>query len=420
MTEREVTVTTASSATVGSRVPRMFAALRHRDYRLFFFGQFISLCGTNMQRTALPWFVYQLTGSKMMLGLVAAINHAPVLGLSLVGGVTADRYPKRYVLLVSQSVMMLCALALWALIVSEQITILLICVIAFVSGVASALDVPARHSIIVEMVGKEDLMNAIALNSSMFNATRILGPSIGGVLIASLGVAPCFLLNGLSYLAIIFALLLMKSTSLGTRRGGESVWQDILQGLSYARQHPVIRTILLLIVVSSIFCAPYQVLMPVFAKDVLGLGADGLGFMLAANGVGAAVCALWLASLGDFKHKGKFTLWGAYTFLMCLAVFSVSRNVALSLLALALLGAAMTTFRAMCNTLLQTTAPDELRGRVMSLFGLGMMGMGPIGSLQAGLVAQYLGAPAALGIGVAVMTALVTAVTFLVPQLRKA
>jgi MFS family permease len=398
----------------------MFAALRHRDYRLFFLGQFISLCGTHMQRIALPWFVYQITGSKLMLGLVSATTHVPVLLLSLVGGVTADRYPKRYVLVCTQTVMMLCALVLWGCIITDLITMPIIFAAAFISGIASALDVPARQSFVVEMVGKEDLMNAIALNSSMFSTARILGPSIGGIIIASLGVAPCFLLNGLSYLAIIVALLLMTVPPRTANGVSQSVWHDVLQGLRYASREPVVRTVLILIGVSTIFGTPYQVLLPVFAKDVLKVGAQGLGFMLATNGIGAAVIALGLASLGDFPRKGALTLGSAFVTVLALVMFSVSHQMALSLVCLAVVGGAMTIYRAMCNTLLQTIAPDDLRGRVMSLFSLGFLGLSPFGSMQAGFVAQYLGAPMAVGIGAAVMGLSALAVLLAVPRMRAA
>ncbi len=397
-----------------------FAALRHRNYRLFFCGQLVSLCGTWMQNVAQPWLVYELTGSKLLLGLVSAINHAPVLILSFVGGVTADRYPKRYVMLCTQVCLMATAFLYWFLVANHLITVAWIMALSLFSGIASAFDVPTRQSFVVEMVGKEDLMNAIALNSSMFNAARIIGPSLGGIMIGSLGIARCFLFNGLSFIAVIVAICLMNLRAQPARERSGTVVKEILAGIRFAGGQPVVRATLIICAISSVFGAPYMVLLPAFANDVFQTGARGLGFMMAASGIGALAGALGLASLGDYRRKGALLLGCVLLFSVTMQVFGWSQWLSLSIFSLVVAGSCMTLYRSVANTLVQTTAPDELRGRMMALFHLGFAGMAPLGSLQAGFVAQYFGVHMAIGIGAAIMGLAGLWVLFVVPQLREA
>jgi MFS family permease len=401
------------------RWKRMFSSLRHRNYRLFFFGQLVSLCGTWMQQVALPWYVYQLTGSKLMLGLVSASYSLPSLIFSFVGGAAADFYPKRYVLLFTQGSMMCLAFLFWGLIATNHISIPWIFALTLASGMIFSLDVPARQSFVIEMVGKKDLMNAIALNSSLFNTARIVGPSLGGVVISVFGVAHCFLFNGLSFIAIILALLLMDVPSRTPREVSSSFLESILEGLAFARIHPIIRTTLILIAISTIFAAPYFILLPVFAKDILHVGADGLGFMMAASGLGALAGALCLASLGDFRRRGTLLLSGMILFAAAVEAFSWSHWIQTSVACLVVAGSAMTLYGSTCNTLLQTVVPDDLRGRVMSLFTLGFIGLMPFGSLQAGFLAQYIGAPLTVSLGAAVTGVLAVIVLISVPKMRR-
>ena len=416
MADREPSISVDASLPPGG----MFAALRHPNYRLFFCGQLISLCGTWMQNVAQPWLVYELTGSKLLLGLVSATSSLPVLVLSFVGGVTADRYPKRYVMFFTQTWLMTSALIYWVLIATHHINVPWILVLSLFSGIAMAFDVPTRQSFVIELVGKKDLMNAIALNSSMFNAARIIGPSIGGVIIASMGIANCFLLNSLSFLAIIVAILRMDIRPRPVNGLSNSILKDILEGLNYARRQPVIRTALLISAVSSVFGAPYMVLLPVFANDVFHIGAKGLGFMMAASGLGALTGALGLASMGDFRRKGLLLLGGILVFSATIQLFGWSHWINLSIFCLVIAGSSMTLYRSTCNTLLQTTTPDALRGRVMALFHLGFAGVAPLGSLQAGFVAQYFGVHLALGLGATVLGISALIILLTVPEMRKA
>ena len=404
----------------GGRAGGMFASLRHRNYRLFFFGQFVSLCGTWMQGIAQPWLVYDLTKSKLLLGLVAATNTFPALIFSFAGGVTADRYPKRRVLLFTQTAMMATALVFWALIVTNLIAIKWIFVLAFISGVAFAFDVPARQAFVIEMVGKEDLMNAIALNSSTFNAARVIGPAIGGIVIGGLGVATCFLLNGLSFVAVLAALLLMRVPPRAAIGLSGSILRDIIEGLNYARRHPVIRATLLLIALSTFFGAPYYVLLPVFAGDVFRVGPAGYGFMMAASGIGALTGALGLAKLGNFPRKGALILGGVIVFAAAIEAFCWSHSFHFAIFFLVIAGSAMTLYGSTCNTLLQTTVPDVLRGRIMALFSLGFIGLAPFGSFQAGVMAHYFGVHIAVGLGVAIMGASGLLILLTMPKMRKA
>ena len=399
---------------------RTFAALRHRNYRLFFVGQLISLCGTWMQGVAQPWFVYEMTQSKLKLAIVSVVSSLPVLALSFLSGVAADRYPKRTILFFTQACLMTSALLFWALIVTGHISYPLICALALLSGTAMAFDIPVRQSFVIEMVGKEDLMNAITLNSSMFNLSRVIGPSIAGVVITSVGIANCFLLNGLSFIAVIVAIYMMNVPARVANGLSDSLWENIRAGIEYARRQPVIRTTLILSVFASAFGASYMVLLPVFAKDVFHAGPRAQAFLMAASGGGAVVGALGLASLGDVRRKGILLLCGAVVFAVAIGTFGCSQWMAMSLVCLVIAGASMTTYRSLCNTLCQTTVPDDMRGRVMALFTLAFAGVSPVGNFQAGLVAQYISVHVAVVLGAAIVGLSALIVLLTVPEMRKA
>jgi len=400
------------------KLPRTFRALRHRNFRLYWCGQLFSLTGTWMQNVAQGWLVYRLTDSPLALGLVGFVGSLPILLFSLFGGVIADRLHKRNLLLATQTAAMLQALILATLTVTGLIQVWQIIVLALLLGTVHAFDTPARQAFVIELVGKEDLMNAIALNSSVFNATRIIGPAIAGVLISLIGEAGAFYINAFSFLATIAALLLMRVEAVN-HSDGETVWRNLIAGLRYIKQTPIVRTLLSLIAVSSLFGMSAVALMPVFAKDILQVGPTGLGFLTAAIGGGALSGALTLASLGNFQRKGLLLSIGNLAFPSMLLLFALSRSFPLSLLFLIGGGWGLITQNALTNTLLQTSVPDHLRGRVMSVYALMFLGMMPLGNLQAGVVAEHLGAPVAVVLGASVVGGYALWVFLKRPQVRQ-
>lgn len=379
--------------------PKTFSALRHRNFRLFWVGQWISLTGTWMQSIAQGWLVFEITNSSFKLGLVSTLSTLPVLLLTLVGGVVADKMNKRKLLLATQTTVMCLAFALASLVYFDVVEYWHIVILACMQGIVMAFDAPARQSFFVEMVGKEDLMNAIALNSTIFNAARILGPAVAGILIATVGVGGCFFLNGVSFLAVIMGLLLMRGDFSPSYTITGSVIENIKEGVRYMWDDKKIISYISIIATTSIFGMPYLMLMPVFARDYLHVGPQGLGTLMASVGMGALVAALMLATLGDFEKKGFLMLAGGITFTVALTTFSFSGSYPFSLFLLILSGWGMITQTATINTLLQTRVPDNMRGRVMSAFTLTFMGFQPFGSFQAGVLAQQLGAPMAVRIG---------------------
>jgi MFS family permease len=375
-----------------------FKALRHRNFRLFWFGQMISLVGTWMQWAAQGWLVLRLSNSVFLLGLVSAFNSLPVLLFSFPAGVLADKLKKRNLLFITQSILMILALILAFLSETKLVRVWHVMILAFFTGCANAFDAPIRQSFVVEMVGKEDLMNAIALNSSVFNGARIAGPSIAGILIALFGEAVCFLLNGISYLAVILGLLLMKNLPYFENPQEGSYFQRLKSGITYIRSNSPIFSILTLVGITSIFAMPYAALMPVFARDILKKGPEGLGFLMTSVGLGALIAGLSLASR-ESEKKFKYLIYGAATLSTFLVVFSFSRNFLLSCLALFFFGWGMITQTATSNTILQATVPDHLRGRVMGVFAMMFMGLMPIGSFLAGTAAYWIGVDWTLRIG---------------------
>lgn len=398
---------------------RTFRALRHRNFRLFWTGQLVSLVGTWMQSIAQGWLVLRLTDSAWLLGLVSAAGSLPILFLSLPGGVAADRVDKRRLLLVTQATSMALALTLALLTATGWVRVWHIMVLAFGLGVVNAFDVPGRQSFVIELVGPDDLLNAIALNSSIFNGARIAGPALAGILIGLVGEAGCFLFNCLSYLAVLASLLLMELPPRNPPLTAESAWTRLVEGLRYLVAEPILLVLEGLIGLYSVFALSYVVLMPIFARDILRTDSRGFGLLMAATGVGALAGALTLASLGDFRRRGRLVMAGALALPAFLLAFSFSRSFHLSLALLVGAGWAMITHAATTNTLIQARVPDRLRGRVMSVYALMFLGMSPLGALQAGAVANALGAPAAVRIGVLLSGGAALTLFWRLPQLRR-
>ncbi|GIW51930.1 MAG: MFS transporter [Gemmatimonadales bacterium] len=382
--------------------PAAWGALAHRNFRIFFAGQLVSLVGTWIGNTAQAWLVLVLTDSPFYVGLVAALGSLPVLLVSLYAGTVVDRVPKLKVIVATQTAAMLLAFALAGLVFAGVVTVGHIIAIALLLGIANAFDVPARQSFFVEMVGKEDLMSAIALNSSAFNLTRIIGPAVAGLLIGRFGVLACFVINGLSFLAVLAALWSLDLPPARTASRAQSTWGHMLEGIRFVTGEPRIAALVINLMALSIFGFPFLVLMPVMARDVLGRGAEAFGWMSSAVGVGALAGALLLAASARKLPKGKLLRWASLSFGVVVGTFALSRSLPLSLVLLALTGFAMIVNTATTNTLLQTLAPDHLRGRVVSVYTFAFVGMGPIGAFQAGFLADHIGAPATLMLGGAV------------------
>jgi MFS family permease len=380
----------------------MLGALRHRNYRLFLTGQIISTIGTWMQSVAMPWLALQLTHNALLVGLVLAAQFMPVLLGSQFGGVVADRYRKRSVLLATQSLFTMPSFALFAVSATGHAEYWMVVVAAIATGTINLFDVPARQAFVIEMVGKQDLMNAIALNSSVFNAAAVVGPAVAGVLIGAVGVPFCFLANSVSYLAAIVALLLMRDLPALVREHHEQpLFTRIAQGAQYARREPVVGMLLVAVAVFSLFAMNRLTLIPLFADQVLRVGAQGFGFLLGSMGLGALAGALTLAfdqSASDPRRQ----FWMAMIWVGALLAFSMSRVFVISLITLFIAGYCQLTFVATANNRIQTITPDHLRGRVMALYAQALIGVGPIGSTQAGALATLFGAPWAMAIGAVV------------------
>jgi len=384
---------------MSSPSPSPFRALRHRNYRLFFAGWAVSLVGTWMQTVALGWLVLQVSDSAYYVGVVSALGSLPVLLLSLPAGVVADRSDKRRVVLLTQTLSAFQALALAALVWTGRVELWHVAALAALLGVVNAVDIPTRQSFIVELVGKDDLMNAIALNSSAFNLARILGPSVAGVLIGGVGMGACFALNGLSYLAVVWGLLAMRMPAWRRPPVAGGDWHRLREGVRFIAGERRVRAMVLNTTLLSIFGFPYLVLMPVFARDVLRVGATGLGFLMASVGVGAVVSALFVAAFGHRIRKGRLLRWAGPAFGLAVAAFAVTPWTQLAITILVLSGGAMIANNAVTNTLLQTIVPDALRGRVMGAYAFVFVGMAPFGAFQAGWLAEQIGVQAAVAAG---------------------
>jgi MFS family permease len=399
---------------------KTFSAFKHRNFRLYFFGQLISFTGSWMTTTAQGWLVYQLTGSKALLGVVAAAASAPMLVFATWGGWMADRYPKRSVIVCTQISSMILSLAMAALVWTKVVQPWHIIVLAVLGGITMAFDMPARQSFVIEMTSREDLMNAISLNSSAFNCARIVGPSIAGFLMAHIGIALCFLFDGLSFIPVIAGLLLMRLPKKDTAMASSSgPLGQALEGFRYVFAHRRVLTILSLFSVLGIFGWSYSVLMPAFARDVLHLDARGYGILMAGSGVGALAAALTVASAGHILPTRTMALGGVWIFSGALVLFAFSHSLYVGVILLALVGFGLVLYFSTSNTVLQSIVPDEMRGRVMGIWALIFGGMIPLGSLEAGLLADFVGTPATMAIG-ALICALAAFVTLHVIRNREA
>ncbi len=395
---------------------RMLGALRHRNYRLFLTGQIISTIGTWMQSVAMPWLALQLTHSGLLVGLVLAVQFTPVLLGSQFGGIVADRYRKRSVLLTTQAAFTIPSFALFLLSSSGHAMYWEVLIAAAATGTINAFDVPARQSFLIEMVGKQDLMNAIALNSSVFNGAAVVGPSVAGVIIGAAGVPVCFLANSVSYLAAVAALLLMRNLPAVVREQHDQRWrQRLAEGAAYVVREPIVGLLLIDVAVFSLFAMNRLTLIPLFADQVLHAGASGFGFLMASMGLGALVGALTLAFFPGLGSDPARQFWLGLLWVAALLVFSFSRVFLMSTAALFVAGYCQISFVATANSRIQTLTPDRLRGRVMGLYAQALIGVGPLGAMQAGALATLLGAPWAMAIGATVAGAVVVATRLLRP-----
>jgi len=372
----------------------VFRSLKYRNYRLFFSGQSVSLIGTWMQRIAMPWLVYHMTGSALLLGVVGFAGQIPTLIISPVAGVFTDRWPRYSVLLVTQIVSLIQAAVLAWLCLTGSIQIWEIVVLSVILGCTNAFDVPSRHSFVIDMVeNKEDLGNAIALNSLMFNGARLIGPSIAGVMLASTSEGVCFLINAISYIFVIISLLMMRLSIQQTHRKAEKIIRELSDGLRYTFGFAPIKHLLILLSISSLMGMSYSVLMPVFAKEVLHGGSNTYGFLMGAAGFGALMGALFLASRKSVVKLGRIVPASAILFGSALLGLSFSRLFPISLVLMVFIGLGMMMQTAASNTILQTITDDDKRGRVMGFYSMSIMGTAPFGSLMAGGLAKVIGTP---------------------------
>ena len=399
-----------------SRWAAMFRSLRHRDFALFWTGNFLSNIGTWMQNLALGWLVLEITNSPFLLGLNGFLGSVALLVFTLPGGAIADRLNRRKLMLITQTAMMLLALILAILTSVRLITIAEILAISFFTGLASALNAPAYQAVVLDLVDRENLTNAIALNSAQFNMSRAIGPTLAGLALGSLGAAGCFYLNSVSFLALIIALLAIVVPPHPTDNG-PSVWSAMVEGLRFVGKH---RTIIVLLSVPSFLSLlglPFVVLMPVFARDLLKVGASGLGYLMAGAGLGAVVSALTLAAQARIRRRGKYIVGSAALFALALILLAHARSFVWAFLLLVVIGATMVGTLTLTNSALQLASPPELRGRIMSMYNLAVLGLAPLGSLQAGAVAEALGVRFALTLGGTACLVYFLIVFFFLPRL---
>jgi MFS family permease len=402
------------------RLPAMFRSLCHRDFTLFWGGNFLSNIGTWMQNLALGWMILVMTNSPLLLGLNGFLGAAPSLFFSLPGGAIADRLNRRKLMIYTQTTMMVLALVLAVLTSFGVIRIGEILLISLCMGLASALNNPAYQAMVPDLVERENLVNAIALNSAQFNMSRALGPTIAGLALGSLGAAGCFYLNSLSFLPLIVALLVITVPHHAGEEDGPTVWGAIVYGLRFVTQHRMLIILLSVPAFLSLFGLPFVVLMPVFARDLLKVGASGLGYLMAGAGVGAVIAALTLAAQGDIEHKGRYIMSSAALFSLALILLSQARSFWWAFLLLVVAGFTMVGALALTNTTLQMASPPQLRGRIMSMYNLAVMGFAPLGNLQAGAVAEALGARFALALGAAICLVYFLLLLSFLPYLRRA
>lgn len=379
--------------------PTLLRSLRHRNFRLFFFGQLVSLIGTWMQQVAQSWLVYRLTGSAALLGWVGFASQIPVFLLASFGGVVADEYNRHRIIIVTQTASMLLAAGLGILTLSGAVQVWHILVFASTLGLVNAFDIPARQTFLQDMVGREDLANAIALNSSVVNGARLVGPAVAGLLVAAIGEGWCFMANAVSYIGVLIGLMLMQLPPFLRRVRTGSALTHIVEGFRFVGGTPPIRALLLLLGLISLTSMPYATLMPVFADQILHGGPAALGVLMGASGAGALAGALVLAARQGLKGLGRWIALAAVGFGVSLILFSQSRLYWLSVFLMAPAGFCVMLQMAASNTLVQAMTPDSLRGRVMAVYSMMFMGMAPFGALLAGALAHRWGAPGVVLLG---------------------
>ena len=395
---------------------RLFRSLRHRDFAIFWAGNFLSNTGTWMQSVALGWLVLELTDSAWLLGLNGFMTTVPTLLFFWAGGAIADRFDRRRLMLVIQAGMLTLSLLLGTLTLANHITISSIFLISFLMGLATALNYPAYQALFPDLVEEEDLLNAVALNSTQFNMARAFGPTLAGLALGGLGAAVCFYLNEFSFLGLIVALLVIRPPKFTPPRDG-SVWQAVREGFQFVAERRLVLLLLSVPAFLSFFALPFVILMPVFARDLLGMGPSGLGYLMGGAGLGAGACGLVLAYAGPPRNVSRAIPASALLFSLALLGFSASASFPLSFFLLFLVGATMVGALALTSTNLQQLTPKRLRGRVMSIYNLSMMGLLPLGSLQAGAVASTLGARVAIGYGAVVCLLYFAFLLFRLPPL---
>jgi len=397
---------------------RIFPALSSPNYRLYFVGQLISMIGNWMQIVAQGWLVLQLTNSPFLIGLVAAAATAPALLFALFAGVLVDKTDRRKILITTQACSMVLALTLGVLAISGHITVWQIAIIAFLLGTVNAIDIPARQSFVVEMVGKDLLPSAISLNSGIFNAARVIGPSIAGFLIAAVGTGGAFIANGLTYIAVITAMLMINVVSVKHRTPSNPL-RAIQEGVVYAAGHPIIRVLLLFTAVTSMFGWSYTTIMPVIARETYQLDASGLGLLFAASGLGALVAVVLVSAFSHRINPWIYILGGNMLFVFGMVLFSYSTVLYWGLIFLFLAGLGLLSQMSMMNTMVQSLVKDQLRGRVMSLYALMFMGLLPFGNLQVGYLTEHFGTGAAIRFDVLItFVVAITVLVYLKPMLR--
>jgi MFS family permease len=397
-----------------------FASLQYRNYRLWFWGQMISMFGTWMQITAQGFLVYQLTHSPAYLGYVGFASGIPTWIFMMYGGVVADRMPRRNILVVTQASMMVLAFILAFLTFTGAVQPWHIILLAFMLGIANAFDAPSRQAFVLELVKREDLTNAIALNSTLFNSATAVGPAVAGITYAIFGPAWCFMINAVSFLGVIFALLRMK-LNIQPRKGkeGKSTLDELKEGIKYTLHHREIRTIIMLVAVISVFGISYATLIPAWAVKILGGDATTNGYLQSARGFGALMSALLIASLGRFQFKGKLLTLGSFMFPALLIFFSFMRWLPLSLLVLVGVGSSLILVFNLANALVQTLVIDHLRGRVMGVYSASFFGLMPIGALVMGTLAEHLGSMAAVIIGACCVILMASSVYIFAPSVKR-
>jgi len=398
-----------------SMINTIFRSLRHRNFRLFFSGQLVSLIGTWMQNVGQAWLVLELTHSSFKLGVVSALQFAPMLFLSFFAGPLVDYFSKRKIIIVTQTILMLLAFTLAILDFTGVVRYWHVLILATLLGIVNTIDMPARQSFIIEMVGKEDLMNAIAMNSSIFNAARAVGPAIAGLLIGAAGTVLCFFVNGLSFLAVLWGLLLMKFESApASEPRTYHIVEDVKEAIRYIKATPVVMVTILLVAVISIFATNFTVLVPIFARQELHRDAAAFGFLLSSFGVGALIGAVSLAVLSRHGPKPAVLLGGGMGLSLTLIMIGLQKTYGITALLLVLSGWCMVTFFGMANTTVQLNTEDRLRGRVMSVYTFTFGGLTPFGSLFAGTVAHWIKAPLTFAVG-----GLICGIVFLIVILKR-